>query len=121
MTRDDILAMNPGNALNLLVGKTIFGYTEQTVDIDGYAYGAGIPEYSTDISAAWDVADKFYYVDIRKVNKVDEDRRWKWTAWVSRGDGSSRNATADTAAEAICKAALLVEHSQRVTLLSGSE
>lgn len=60
-----------------------------------------------DIKDVWEVADKFYFVDIRKVNKVDEDRRWQWIAYLGGGDGYSHNATADTAPEAICKASLL--------------
>jgi hypothetical protein len=115
MKREDILAMPAGRELDVLVAEKVMGWevrgryfmtpegirTHEETSYTGFS-----PSIS--ISAAWEVVEKFYYSDIRKVNGV------KWAAWVGRGNGQSHNATADTAPEAMCKAALLTVLEDRV-------
>ncbi|MNM07386.1 hypothetical protein D3C81_174300 [compost metagenome] len=109
MTRDEILAMDPGKDLDVLVSEKVMGWKKghgSTWIVGKTTTGKLIQtwkfrRFSSDISAAWEVADKFYYTDVRKVNGT------KWIVRVGIGDGRSYNATGNTAPEAICKSALL--------------
>jgi hypothetical protein len=99
MTKEEILAMEAGRELNYLVAKHIF-------NMDNTDY---IP-YSENISAAWEVVEKIgqnkfkveilrssdgkYFATCKKVGSVS-DKLFEVYA------------KADTAPEAICKAALL--------------
>jgi hypothetical protein len=115
MNRDEILAMEPGRELDALVAEKVMGYKlhypenydQCTVD-KGHIIDCFEP--STDISAAWEVVEKYFYVEVRKVNtklELGNGGIWCWRACVSKGDGYSSIATSETAPEAICKAALL--------------
>lgn len=54
MTRDEILAMEPGNELDIVVAINIIGWLrDEKIEFQG-----NIPHYSTDISAAWEVVKK---------------------------------------------------------------
>ena len=54
-----------------------------------------IPPYSTDIAAAWEVVEKFEYIDVRRFKD-----HWGCTVY-------GQTVTGKTAPEAICKASLL--------------
>lgn len=123
MTRDEILAMQPGRALDVLVAARAMGWTHIVIN-DEYRgiyvgwppdprsweteEGAYIPRYSQDGAAAlqiipimakrgWDCAT--YYEASTK----------RWTAYFLRDSHEDTRARAesDTLAEAVSKAALL--------------
>jgi Phage ABA sandwich domain len=69
-------------------------------------YGNRFPEYSTEIAAAWEVAEKIIdNAGIDVVLTVKMDRRWR--AIIDDDGERIAEAKADTAPEAICKAALM--------------
>jgi hypothetical protein len=101
MTKEEILAMQPGNDLNKEVSEKImghitttdkiFGDTERLADPeDGSSIWAPVKPYSEDISVAKLV-----------VNKMIEMGYEDAIHWMDFGEGKY------TKAEAICKAALL--------------
>jgi len=110
MTRDEILAMPSGREMDVLIAKKLdlfrkhpkqgdYFLTENHIHI-GY-----VPQFSTDISAAWEVVDKFYSMTLDKYSDGSE-----WRVYlVTERDGKNvdAHAVADTAALAICRAALL--------------
>lgn len=122
MTRDEILAMPAGRSMDALVAKHVFGCSvnldfeseEPYCDCRGEMYGAHgdtdwnwTRKYSTDISAAWEVVDKFY--SFRVCRYSGGERYNAYCVRYSDGreyeiDGS---ADADTPSLAICRAALI--------------
>jgi hypothetical protein len=108
MTREEILAMEPGHKLDALVAEKVMRWTKEgnywlshTCRIRTWeqtSYPGFQP--STDISAAWEVVeslrDKWYYLEIRTC--ADD--------WVVQTN-ADRSVRAKTAQEAICKAALI--------------
>ncbi|MBN1368423.1 MAG: hypothetical protein JW967_10915 [Dehalococcoidales bacterium] len=101
MTKNEILAMQPGEDLNVKVAEEImkhkvvkdkhFGYTERLVNPeDGSSVWADVQPYSEDISVAEVVIEKM-------IEMGYEDA----IHWADFGDGKY------TEAEAICKSALL--------------
>ena|SRR3972149_2705349 len=101
MTQEEILAMQPGSELNMIVAEKImghivtkdeiFGYMERAVDPeDGGSIWTMVKSYSEDISVAELVVD-------RMIEMGYEDAIY----WADFGGGKY------TEAEAICKAALL--------------
>jgi len=96
MTRDEILSMEAGREMDVTVGFYV---------MDLHAPPELYPEYSTDISAALEVVDKFYSMNLYKYSNGKE-----WSVYlVTEKNGKSHDAseTADTAPLAICRAALL--------------
>lgn len=95
LTREKILAMEPGRELDALVAKKIFGVNNPDTRWSP----------STEISAAWEVVEelngKCAFEIGRAGDYFDPNRKWKarfgMSGWVE----------ADTALESICKAALL--------------
>ena len=92
MTRDDVLAMEPGRELDALVAKKVMGWFEVWKPFSP----------STDISAAWEVVEKLqgtYWVRMNSMMKDHScgvgkpDMRWEYYG--------------NSMPEAICKAALL--------------
>ena len=121
MTKEEILAMEAGKELNKLIGEEIFelevkdfwpvepkpnGYSyHMRVSAEGSGYRQAwdlLPHYSTDISAAWPVVEKLkdYYP---KIEFNQYSRKWEVEFLLCA------IALADTAPEAICKAALLTK------------
>lgn len=80
MTRNEILAMPAGRDIDALVEKYVFGREPELwkhygmVSIQSYEYG-GPPEYSTNISSAWDVIEKLATHD-RDIFVSNEDGRY---------------------------------------------
>jgi hypothetical protein len=64
-------------------------------------YTDRIPHYTTDISAAWQAADKFHIVELQKFGARNIYRCFVYTDSNHNGAG-----VANTAPEAICKAVL---------------
>ena len=94
MTREEILAMEPGSELNIKVAEEVmgyvvaedktFGYMERVVSPDGSSIWGLMQPYSEDVSSAELVVDRML--------ELGHDGAIYW---------------ADFGAEAICKAALL--------------
>src|SRR5688572_15461179 len=64
MTRDEILAMPAGRELDLLIHRKVMQAEENAAAslLDGFPIG--LPHYSTDISAAWQLVEKFKEIDL---------------------------------------------------------
>ncbi len=107
MTRDEILAMKPGRELDSLVAEKVMGYTTygQFRDKDGVR--VMIDRYSTDIAAAWEVAEKmtslFWEMNLDTGSKSNTTK----VEFYRTFDQTFHVVVANTAPEAICKAALL--------------
>ena len=110
MTREEILAMQPGNELNMKVSEEVmghivtedktFGYMERTIHPkEGDSIWGPVKPYSEDISTAELVVDRM--IEMGRKDAIH---------WADFGGGKY------TEAEAICKAALLAvleEHDLR--------
>ena len=113
MTRDEILKLEAGRELDALVAEQVMGFVDlgplQLADLryqkpttDGVVVLGRLPNYSTDIAAAWQVVEKIsklYHVEIENfdggygVTLDDYSQTWE--------------AHAPTAPLAISRAALL--------------
>jgi hypothetical protein len=93
--------MKPGRELDVLVAKQVMGidpdYDEGIYYFEGYA---DPKPYSTDITAAWEVVEKFN----RRYLELIKDGRYK--CCLDSRNLESLCAFADTAPHAICLAAL---------------
>jgi|GEM_PF-3264926 len=111
LTRDDILAMKPGRELDRQIGEHIFGF-KNILNVADYWFiddlNTSLPSYSTDIAAAWEVAEKMSE-EWPQFSIARVDTGW-CVMWGFDGYGWP-NVTVATAPEAIpeaiCKAALL--------------
>jgi hypothetical protein len=90
MTREDILAMEPGRELDILISKTLM-------------YGIDL-EYSTKIENAWLIVEK--YIEDACINHLDSSRTSP-NGWHCCLGDNSHVFGCKSASEAICKAALL--------------
>lgn len=105
MTREQILAMQPGRELDALVAEKVMGLTNFYWLSGERFYGPEyqhnrLSDYSTDISAAWEVVDKIGSVKVLGPTIQGE--------WYSSVLGNRKvGVWAKTAPEAICKAALI--------------
>ncbi|MHA7967713.1 BC1872 family protein [Paenibacillus sp. CAU 1782] len=109
LTEQQIRDMDPGRELDRLIATQIMG-CEIDERIDIYFQGkkwSPIPEYSTDISAAWEVVEKCNEVKVKRYEtmgghcyfcKIEVESTEGWDEVIETGD---------TAPEAICKAALI--------------
>lgn len=107
MTREEILTMEPGRELDALIEQHVFGKRVEWIQdevTDPYPivpaeYGYIVENYSSDISAAWEV--------------VEKRNRWFSLQWngleyvCEIGIDAPCKIGAKSAPEAICKAALL--------------
>ena len=116
MTKEEILAMEP-EELSQKVAEEIMGEcyhqhwdgNKDSIDClkcgESRFYHQKSQEYSTDISAAWQIVDRlvdsahYYMFDVKKV--------YVNTPWEASFEG--RIAQGKTVPEAICKAALLIK------------
>lgn len=136
MTREDILSMKPGRELDALVAEKVMEWIEvecfgikdnkikrppvsgcQTIIARGWNQQikmyATLPNYSTDISAAWEIVNKkqtFPY-SISKCNNGKWSINWCSSNYECMNCDEECTGKfeveADTAPEATCKAALL--------------
>lgn len=112
MTREEILAMEPGRELDALIEQHIFGKRVEWIQdevTDPYPivpaeYGYIVENYSSDISAAWEVVNQMYKDNwdftLERHRFMNRDK-------VGAFFGSLETVKAEAAPEAICKAALL--------------
>lgn len=130
MTREEILAMKPGRELDALVAKNVMGWKYSQVSPDTKKFyclisgnnkgwwkapdwkgwgcascGEEPHEYSTDISAAWEVVEKAKIAIIPQCGAPED---MSYCAWVEEGPFSKEiKVFSLTAPEAIVKAALI--------------
>lgn len=114
MARDQIRAMKPaGREMDAMIAERVMGMGPITPIKAGFAteeHGwvfcgdepVQLPAYSTDIVAAMLVTEKFWSIAI---NRMYNGEYWDATVYDKGTD--YHTASGDTAAEAICKAALL--------------
>lgn len=102
MTREEILAMDPGRELNIVVAENVF-------ELQGlHLMNEFLPDYSGSISAAWEVVEKMrtnkIYLDIRvwpdeyQVLPHQDENNKLIDRWIVKSPSLP---------ESICKAALL--------------
>mgnify|MGYP001144293395 CR=1 FL=1 len=103
LTREKILALQPGRELDALVAEKIFGVNNPDARWSP----------STDIAAAWEVVEKMSKTHFSEIAMTElEDGTWGWMARFilvlnEPYTVNGYRATAKTSPEAICKAALL--------------
>lgn len=114
MTSDEIMKMRPGRELDAIVAEKMMGWEYFPAQVTGtfvrlgYFFDPVSGEAhhhwspSTDISAAWEVVEKFEYIDVRSFKD-----HYGCTVY-------GKTMTGKTAPEAICKAALLAVMGEEV-------
>ncbi|MCI3922455.1 hypothetical protein MO973_19670 [Paenibacillus sp. TRM 82003] len=115
MTRDEVLAMEPGRELDALVARKVMGWMQAwspsgkceawfEQQDDGSMRGIHDLGWnpSKSISATWEVAEKFETIDVKRF--VTD--KGLWFCGITENNKWYRS-FAPTAPEAICKAALL--------------
>lgn len=125
MTRDEILNMPAGHEMDKLITEFVFGMRlEKNHGLSGGFYWVGngvqfgdmrmreVPDYSTDISDAWNVFEKFtkepFAWHVETVNLSDGKLEYWACLWGDHGSSIVEySASAETASLAICRAALL--------------
>ena len=118
MNRDEILDMEPSRELDALVAEKVMGWetvnNKAGIPVSGFDWvghnpktqsstvWSYVPDYSTDISAAWEVVEKLSRgkVDRSFVLEFHYERYYA-------SFGPYREEMYETPSEAICKAALL--------------
>jgi hypothetical protein len=113
MTRKEILNMPMGREMDALIAEKIFGYNRvyynEKIVANLYPTGAGCfvegeaHEYSTDISAAWEVVEKLHELGYFLGLYRDGFKKCIWEIDI----GADIELTDNTAPLAICRAALL--------------
>lgn len=96
MTRKEILAMKPGRELDEEIAWLVMGYDSIPDD--------GLPRFSTEIEAAWEVAEHVKHLHLYRWEKIAGG---PWECKLRYDDKPLGYCRAATAPEAICKAALL--------------
>lgn len=97
MTREEILTMKPGRVLDMRVAQFVIGGSW----IDD------VPDFSTRLSAAWEVVEKFPIIKITRVEIFEGNYYHAVEISANTETDSPLRVEAKTAPEAICKAALL--------------
>lgn len=112
ITKDQILAMQAGIALDILVAEQVMGkkvYAGHTKSSSPQVLTTSeVPYYSTDISAAWKVVDWMFsngWLRQRIIRSMDG-------VWSVCFGLTGTFVDADNAPEAICKAALVAKIGQ---------
>lgn len=127
MTKDEIVSKVPGREFDCLIAKEIMGWTgfwtNGTVYMAyppaenmgvGYDERFPIPEFSTDIAAAWEVWEKILDPNRSSIHPIGNGSTGLYYAIMYDDKGV---ATGRTAPEAICKAALVAIAEVNITEL----
>lgn len=108
LTRESILAMQPGREMDALVAECVMGWSDerprysQYIKVDGNDIRAWEP--STDIAAAWEVIDSPQLARYRFGVLMTELGLWECRSF---SPGYGIKVQSFTAQDAICRAALL--------------
>ena len=100
MTKEEILAMKAGAELDYVVSQKVMGQGQE-----GLGFRTDYNNYSTDISAAWQIVEKLILGYV--FNLYFDDVGDCWVCELFGGQQEYRGY--GTAPEAICKAALLAK------------
>ncbi|MBP1999738.1 hypothetical protein J2Z69_000757 [Paenibacillus shirakamiensis] len=110
MTPEQLLALEPGRELNRLVALKVMGYEQSRFQV-GYvrkgAYATYPKHYSSDISAAWEVVERFPIVNLSRIEIFEGNYHHAVEIYADSETNEPSMVEAHTAPEAICKAALL--------------
>lgn len=109
MTKDEILNMPAGREMDVLISENLMNFVngrQENHSPNGYTWWTThIPHYSTDIDDTWELVEKFYSMGLNKYSNGAE-----WRCYLVRSkDGKEQDGVgvANTAALAICRAALI--------------
>ena len=112
MNKEEILAMKAGKELNIRVAETVMerrhtqDETFGDMEIDRQMVYSPLQPYSEDISAAWQVMEQMKGYNPR-IAFDTHSQKWEATFNIREANFTCPVVLADTAPEAICKAALL--------------
>ena len=112
MTKEEILSFKAGRELNIQVAEVVMGRryardeTFGDMEIDSGRVYNSLQAYSEDISAAWQVMERMKGYNPR-VAFDTHSQKWEATFSTREAEFTCPIVLADTAPEAICKAALL--------------
>ena len=112
LTDEEVDSLQAGRRLDVIIAREVFGY--QVVNIDDEPYietekleYASVPEYSTDVSAAWEVIQKM--VEAKVLMNISYGTK-TWNVNFSTQKQYRKlvydSSTAETITLAICRAAL---------------
>ena len=108
MKREEIMAMQAGREIDLLISEKVFGVAveKEYFMLDGASWGKHNPDhYSEYIAAAWEVVNKTSLFNVCMLYGSDSDTHW---GIVKLKFGEPKLiVTAETAPLVICRAALL--------------
>ena len=136
MTREEILAMDPGYEMDVLIATKIMGIKfpaveemkteayeqwkiqahcrhflmgfEAWIENGEFKYRYKTKLYSTMISAAWEVVEKFPLVDLSRIEFIEGEVTYEAKFWNDFAEGTEPyELSAKTAPLAICRCALL--------------
>lgn len=126
LTREEIQGMKPGREMDALIAEKVLGWTDirrvnpaviHSFSADGNHANFGFspvlykhipfPLYSTDISAAWEVAEHFKTKDYLYSLKNLAGGKYEFSLLDWGGKCSTYSGQGNTPSEAICKAALI--------------
>lgn len=103
MNKEQILEMKPGRELDALVAEKVTHFVSLTTAPNFEGTFGYLPPYSTDIVAAWEVANRYWSFDLRK---GPDGQLWTFRIIDDEGDIVALS-SCETAPLAICRAALL--------------
>ena len=112
MTKEEILSLKAGKELNIRIAKTVmrksYAHDETfgDMEIDSQRVYGTLQPYSEDISAAWQVMERMKGYNPR-IAFDTLSQKWEAAFSIREADFTCPVALADTAPEAICKAALM--------------
>ena len=112
MNEKEILAMKAGRALNIQIAEVVLErrYTQDEtfgdLEVDSQMVYNSLQPYSEDISAAWQVMEKMKGYNPR-IAFDTHSQKWEAAFSIREANFTCPVVPADTAPEAICKAALL--------------
>lgn len=111
MTREEVLAMESGRDLDKLIAEKIFGREFESFPMGDCFYdGNGwvmADRYSTDISAVWEVVEKFPLSMIERVEVFVGNITVNVTLYPSTESEKSYTASSNSFGLSTCRAALL--------------
>jgi hypothetical protein len=118
LTREQVLSMETGRELDALVAEKVMGlqgFRKGTPGYEGWEYiytsnlgdNQPIPHYSSDLSAAWEVIEKFDNMTFRRGREADGHIRHFAYIWLNSDDDKHEMCKASKMPEAVCKAALM--------------
>jgi len=114
MTRDEILAMQPGRELDVVVAEALGATNVRFIDLFGWGdyfenddLSRRIRKHSTEVSDSFEAIDKVRERTGKRIQITELPEGWKGRWSASYGNDRKNEVVSDNLAEAICKAALI--------------